>query len=92
MHDDEKLFRLGWIMLIIVGLIMSGLGICYSAQNKKIRSLDKEISESTSFIAKNKMNETDFKIKQIVLKNNPKARQLRKTDEININDIPLVEQ
>ena len=96
MRDDTRLYRLGWIMLIIVGLLMAALSICYRVQRKTYSSLEieskkikKEITEITNDITS---YTNDANLRRAVKDLNKKAEYITPKQQISINDIPMIEQ
>lgn len=95
MRDDTRLYRLGWIMLIIVGLLMAALSICYEAQrremnsvHRKLQTVNKEISD-----AEHKFEDSVNKsVRNLVKTMNPKAENVSFKKTVNVEDIPMIEQ
>ena len=95
MRDDTRLYRLGWIMLIIVGLLMAALSICYEDQRREINSVHTKLQNINKEIAdtEHKFEDSVNKsVRSLVKEMHPKAENVSFKKTINIEDIPIIEQ
>lgn len=51
MNEDEKMFHIGIVMLVIVGIMTVALQVCYRVQNDARKSVRRQIVETQQKIA-----------------------------------------
>lgn len=96
MHDDEKMFNLGFVMLAGVMLLIVFLQVCYRVQNSNLKSIRQSMEETrheysiadTRFSA---LKSADS-LRGSVVGINPKAETVSFSKTVHIDDIPMVEQ
>ncbi len=96
MHDDEKMFNIGTIMLMVVVFLIMFLQVCYRVQNSNLKSIRQSMDETrheysiadTRFSA---LKSADS-LRGSVVGVNPKAETVSFSKTVHIDDIPMVEQ
>ena len=96
MQDDEKMFNIGWISLVIVVGLVAFLQVCYREQNKNIRDVRNEI-ENTKHeleIAETKFStlSSSDSLRNSVTGINPKATVVSFSKTVHIDEIPMVQE
>lgn len=96
MQDDEKMFNIGWISLVVVVGFVAFLQVCYREQNKNIRNVRNEI-ENTKHeleIAETKFStlSSSDSLRNSVTGINPKATVVSFSKTVHIDEIPMVQE
>jgi hypothetical protein len=96
MQDDEKMFNIGWISLVVVVGLVAFLQVCYREQNKNIRDVRNEI-ENTKHeleIAETKFStlSSSDSLRNSVTGINPKATVVSFSKTVHIDEIPMVQE
>ncbi len=94
MRDDEKMFNIGFVMLMGVVLLIVFLQVCYRVQNSNLESVRRNMDETrheysiadTRFSA---LKSADS-LRGSVVGVNPKAETVSFSKTVHIDDIPMV--
>ncbi len=96
MQDDEKMFNIGWISLVVVVGLVAFLQVCYREQNRNVRNVRNEI-ENTKHeleIAETKFStlSSSDSLRNSVTGINPKATVVSFSKTVHIDEIPMVQE
>lgn len=96
MRDDEKMFNIGWVMLMIMVFLTAILPVCYRVQNNNLESVRRAMENTkheydlakTRFSA---LSSSDL-LRGSVIGINPRAETVSFSKTVHINDIPMVKE
>lgn len=96
MRDDEKMFSIGFVMLVAVVFLTVFLQVCYRVQNSNLDSVRRTMAET-----RHEYNIADTKFSALksadslrgsVVGANPNAEVVSFSKTVHVNDIPMVEK
>ena len=94
MRDDEKMFNIGTIMLMVVVFVIVFLQVCYRVQNSNLNSVRRNMENTRHEydIAKTRFSALSSadSLRGSVVGVNPKAEVVSFSKTVNVNDIPMV--
>lgn len=94
MRDDEKMYSIGWTMLIGIGFIISFLQVAYRVQNSNLNDVRREMDNTRHEydIAKTKFSALTSadSLRGSVVGVKPKAETVSFSKTVHIDDIPMV--
>ena len=94
MHDDEKMFNIGTVMLMGVVFLIVFLQVCYRVQNTSLNNVRRNMDDTLHEydIAKTRFSALSSadSLRGSVVGVNPKAEIVSFSKIVHINDIPMV--
>ena len=92
MNEDEKMFHIGIVMLVIMGVVTVALQVCYRVQNNARKSVRQEIVQTEQKIAAASANFASY-VRPEILRNlvsavTPKAEVISFHKSVEIKDLP----
>ena len=95
MRDDEKMYNIGWAMLIGIGFIISFLQVAYRVQSKNLNDVRRTMEDTRHEydIAKTKFSALSSadSLRGSVIGVNPRAETVSFSKTVHIDNIPMVE-
>ncbi len=93
MRDDEKMYNIGWAMLIGIGFVISFLQVAYRVQNKNLNDVRSEMENTRHEydIAKTKFSALSSadSLRGSVIGVNPRAETVSFSKTVHIDNIPM---
>lgn len=94
MRDDEKMYNIGWAMLIGIGFIISFLQVAYRVQSKNLNDVRRTMEDTRHEydIAKTKFSALSSadSLRGSVIGVNPRAETVSFSKTVHIDNIPMV--
>ncbi len=94
MRDDEKMYNIGWAMLIGIGFIISFLQVAYRVQNTNLDEVRRNMENTRHEydIAKTRFSALSSadSLRGSVIGVNPKAETVSFSKTVHIDSIPMV--
>ena len=94
MRDDEKMFNIGFAMLVCVVIMVSFLQVCYRVQNNNLKAVRSELvtTKQKYDIAKTQFSALSSakSLRDKLIKINPRAESVVFSKNVNIDNIPMV--
>ena len=94
MRDDEKMYSLGWTMLIGIGFIIAFLQVAYRVQNSNLDDVRRKMDNTRHEydIAKTKFSalSSSDSLRGSVVGVNPRAETVSFSKTVHVDNIPMV--
>ncbi len=92
MNEDEKMFHIGVVMLVIIGIVTVALQVCYRVQNDARKSVRRKIVQTEQEIAVAEANFASY-VRPEILRNLvssvvPKSEVISFNKTVDIADLP----
>ena len=92
MRESEIMFRVGWISIAVVAMLLSTLQVCYDTQNDERNRVRAAIVDSQQEIAVAQANFASYVrpeiLRNLVVSISPDAEVVSFHKSVDINDLP----